>query len=81
MLEHARDVEHVRQRLIEDSPPGLEITSVTELEPNERKAQVKSVTYEITVPPVRQEALRSADEQTARAANLPRVPRRPNPTD
>jgi radical SAM-linked protein len=60
MLEDVRNVEHVRQRLIEDSPPGLEITSVTELEPNERKARAESVTYEITVPPQRQEALRSA---------------------
>jgi len=60
MLVDARDAEHVRQRLIEESPPGLEITSVTELEPNLRKAQVESVTYEITVPPQRQEALRSA---------------------
>ena len=60
MLREARDAEHVRQRLIEESPPGLEITSVTELEPNQRKAQAESVTYEITVPPSRQEALRCA---------------------
>lgn len=60
LLDEPQDPENVRQRLIEESPPGLVITSVTELEAHQRKAQVERVTYEIPIPTERRKALESA---------------------
>ncbi|MDG2382818.1 MAG: TIGR03936 family radical SAM-associated protein [Pirellulaceae bacterium] len=62
-LAEARDPVEVRQRLTEESPPGLVIKNVTELETSNRKIQVDQVTYEITIPTERQEALSSAIDE------------------
>lgn len=60
LLDEARDPEDVRERLMEESPPGLVIKTVTELDAGCRKIQVDRVTYEITIPAERQEALQGA---------------------
>ncbi|MCP4190525.1 MAG: DUF2344 domain-containing protein [Planctomycetaceae bacterium] len=70
ILAEARDPVEVRQRLKEESPPGLVIKNVTELEISSRKIQVDRVTYEITIPTERQAALSSAIDKLLSQSSL-----------
>jgi radical SAM-linked protein len=60
VLERPVDVELVRRRFDEQSPPGLVITDAKILDDQEPKPQVDRVSYEIRVPASRHEALRQA---------------------
>ncbi len=71
LLDEAQDPEDVRQRLLENSPPGLVITDVTELDALAKKARVESVTYEIPIPAERREALKGAIDELLKKRSYP----------
>jgi radical SAM-linked protein len=59
------------QRLREQSPPGLVITSVQVLDPQDPKPRVDRVRYQIRVPAARQPAARQAIEQLLQQTACP----------
>jgi radical SAM-linked protein len=59
-LDEAVDEQSVRERLVEQSPPGLEITSVQALDASHPKPRVERMSYQIEVPESRLAPLRLA---------------------
>ena len=62
LLDTAIDAQTVRDRLVEHSPPGLEITDVQAFDANHPKPRVEAMTYQIEVPAPRQAAVQAAVE-------------------
>lgn len=63
LLNEPVDAAIARERLVEHSPPGLEISDLWTLEINTPKPQVDRTTYEIPVPPERWPAAEQAIAQ------------------
>lgn len=61
-LNEERSIDGLLASLREQAPPGLEIVSVAEVPPGTKKAQVKSVTFEVPVPSERQAETRERIE-------------------
>jgi radical SAM-linked protein len=72
----------LRERLNASAPPGLMITSIEEVGPGQRKAQVKGMWYQFPVPRDRQSEVAEAIEHVMAALHWPLQRRdRPEPID
>jgi radical SAM-linked protein len=70
-LETAVDEQTVRERLVEQSPPGLEITWVQCVDAAQPKPRVERTTYQIDVPAERQAAVRRAIDDLLAQEEIP----------
>jgi radical SAM-linked protein len=69
-LTESADVEELRNRLTGRAPLGLEIVELQMLGAEERKAQVRRVTYQIPIPPPRQQLLGERITQLGRETSF-----------
>ncbi len=74
--------DELAERLRQHAPPGLTITHVQLLGPNDKKAQVETLTYEMPVPAERHSQLQTSIEQLlARPSLMIERPGRGEPID
>jgi radical SAM-linked protein len=70
-LDEPIDEQTAQIRLVEHSPPGLEITQVQSFDPSHPKPRVVRMTYQIDVPPQRTSSAQQAIDQLLACGDYP----------
>jgi radical SAM-linked protein len=69
-LTEPADARELRCRLAAQAPPGLEIVELHALEPGQKKARVRRVTYEVPIPLPHRETVRERINQFGRQTSI-----------